>query len=322
MKKGIIVLLIAVLVAGFAFAGKFTGSAAIEFEVDLNAQEWGFANITKGKYSFNFELDTTKVAIGEEHQTDVWAELAAEATAFVKLSNGALGTNVVVDPKYTAKITVANIHVGDITFGILNAGTAVNFASSYYDDDDDGDPDFDTVQGGSKLVAGFTVSYKDWFGGFGAEGSWATDPATYKVFAHVATPDFKFAEDAVSVKAGVYAFVTDKDTTNKTYFGGAAKADYTSDKFDAGAAADLQYGVAAEKFLYEASAYADLKFVENWPISINVYATPGALTGIAAYAGDYAESLKLDAKVSTSGSVDFNEDTKLGIGAYVEARDA
>ena len=37
MKKGIIVLLIAVLVSGFAFAGKFTGSAGIQFGVDLDS---------------------------------------------------------------------------------------------------------------------------------------------------------------------------------------------------------------------------------------------------------------------------------------------
>ena len=88
MKKGIIVLLIAVLVSGFAFAdlvtpGKITGSAGIEFSVDLNdkdsnAHAWGFANPRTAKYSFKFEFDSAKVAIGEDHQTDIWAELAAE----------------------------------------------------------------------------------------------------------------------------------------------------------------------------------------------------------------------------------------------------
>ena len=141
MKKGIIVLLIAVLVSGFAFAGTFKGSAGIQFGVDLDTHEWGFANPKTGKYSFKFEFDSTKVAIGEDHQTDVWAELAAEASAWVSLSNAALANNAALAPKYTAKITKANIHVGEITFGILNSGTAVNYAASYYDDNDDGNPD-------------------------------------------------------------------------------------------------------------------------------------------------------------------------------------
>ena len=62
MKKVIIVLLITVLVAGFAFAGTLKGSAGIEFSVDLNDHEsadhaWGFKNTTVGKYSFKFEFD-------------------------------------------------------------------------------------------------------------------------------------------------------------------------------------------------------------------------------------------------------------------------
>ena len=54
MKKSIIVLLIAVLVAGFAFAGTLKGYAALEFNVDLNPLTadkgtWGFANLTESK---------------------------------------------------------------------------------------------------------------------------------------------------------------------------------------------------------------------------------------------------------------------------------
>ena len=67
MKKGIIVLLIAVLVAGFAFAGKLTGSAGLSFKVDLDNKTWGFSNDKAWKYTFNFEFDTTKVEVGE-HQ--------------------------------------------------------------------------------------------------------------------------------------------------------------------------------------------------------------------------------------------------------------
>ena len=60
MKKGIIVLLIAVLISGFAFAGTFKGSAGIEFGVDLDTHVWGFANPKTGKYTFKFEFDRSE----------------------------------------------------------------------------------------------------------------------------------------------------------------------------------------------------------------------------------------------------------------------
>ena len=71
MKKSIIVLLIAVLFAGFAFAGTLKGYAALEFNVDLqpltaDKGTWGFANLTESKYSFSFEFDTTKVEVKGE----------------------------------------------------------------------------------------------------------------------------------------------------------------------------------------------------------------------------------------------------------------
>ncbi len=314
MKKGIIVLLITVLVAGFAFAGTLTGSAGISFQTDLDAQKWGFVNSTSAKYNFSFELDTTAVEVSE-HSTDVWAEIAAEASAKIALKDGPLGSGV-VNGSYTAKITKANIHVGEITFGILNAGTAADFAAHYTKKD--GAPIFDTVAGGKELVPGFTVAYKDWKGGFGAQGSWATDPATYQVWAHVETPDFKFAEDAVTVSAGAYAFITDKDTTNKTNFGGSAKAAYASDKVDADVAADVIYSVPAETVIYEIAANAKLKFVAEWPITINVYATPGKAAGLAGY----DKEMKLDAKVSTAGKVSFNDTDALDVTAFAEVKDA
>ncbi len=321
MKKGIIVLLITVLVAGFAFAGTFTGAAIIEFGVNLQDQNWGFDNTKSwGKYSFSFELDTTAVSVGADHQTDVWAELEASASAVIALKEKPLAADAAVAGSYTAAISKANIHVGDITFGILDAGTAANFAKSYYNKADD--KPYDTVAGGSKLAPGFTVSYAVdettvWKGGFGAQGSWATDPATYKVFAHLETPDFKFAEDAVTVSAGAYAFVTD-EKTGATYFGGSAKGIYTSDKVGADVAADVIYSAKAETVVYEAAANATLKFVKDWPITINVYATPGKAAGLAGY----DKEMKLDAKVSTAGKVSFNDTDALDVTAFVEVRDA
>ena len=323
MKKIIIVLLITVLVAGFAFAdlvkpGTLTGSAGISFFVDLNDQdgakhEWGFKNTTSAKYSFKFEFDSTKVAIGEDHQTDVWAELAAEASAWISLSNAPIANGGDVAAKYTAKITKANIHVGEITFGILNAGSAIDLAA-HYALDANGDPIFDVVYGDAFVAEGFTVSYKDWNGGFGAKGDWKTedthDDNIYEIFAHVETPTFKFADDQVSVLGGAYAYVTDKNT-NASQFGGAAMAAYEADKLAVDAEVDLAYFGAAEKFAFEAAANATYDFV-----TLNVYLAPGAFFG---YADE--DPLKLDAKLSAKYTFNLNEDIALAVTGWVDARD-
>lgn len=321
MKKAIIVLLITVLVAGFAFAGTFKGSAGIEFDVLLNTQEWGFKNTTSGKYSFKFEFDTTKVSIGDDHQTDVWAELAADASAWISLSNAGLASNANVGGKYTARITKANIHVGEITFGILNAGKTIDLASSYYDDNEDGKPDYDVLGGNAFLANGFTVNYKDWNGGFGAQGTWGDNPAgdTYQIFAHVETPTFKFADDQVSVLGGAYAYVTDKDNTNATQFGGAAKAAYAADKISADVEADVAYIAAAEKFVFEAAANASYNFGEAGYVGLNVYSTPYALLPIV---GVPEDAIKLDAMLSAGYVFGISDDIDLSVDAWVETRDA
>ena len=321
MKKSIIVLLIAVLVAGVAFAGTFTGYAGIDFGVDFDAKEWGFENYTFGQYKFNFELDTTAVKVGADHQTDVWAELEAEAKAWIGLAPGQYEDNTAANATafhaaYTAKITKANIHVGEITFGILNAGSAKDFAARY--------AKIDGVNSVVKAVGtapGFTVSYKDWAGGFGAEGTWNEDNSdlnTHKIFAHVETPTFKFAEDKVTVNAGAYAFLLDKNSVTATLwsnFGGGFKAAYTEEKLAVDAALDLQYIAIPdnEKFVFEAAANAKYDFV-----TLNVYLAPGALWG---YAGDDAEALKLDAKLSAAYTFDLSDDIALAVTGYAEAKD-
>ena len=321
MKKVIIVLLITVLVAGFAFAGTLKGSAGIEFGVDFDDQEWGFKNVVTGKYTFKFEFDSTKVEIGADHKTDVWAELAAEASAWVSLSNAALANNADLAPKYTAKITKANIHVGEITFGILNAGKAKDFAASYYKTPA-GAPVYNVVKSVG-TAPGFTVSYKDWNGGFGAQGTWDADDSdlnTYRIFAHVETPTFKFADDAVTVDAGAYAFAIDKNYVGAdlfTNFGGGFKAAYAADKFSAFVGTDLQYLKAGDegKFAFEVAANATYDFV-----SLDVYVAPGAFFGALGYTDD--DPIKLDAMVSAAYTFDLTDDIALDVDGYVEVQDA
>jgi hypothetical protein len=313
MKKGIIVLLIAVLVAGFAFAdGKLTagtlkGDATIKFGINLDDKAFGFENSTTVKYNFKFEFDTTKVEVGE-HQTELWAEIAATASASVSIKDSAE-----IKHNQEAKITKANIHVGEWTFGILNAGTAVNYAKSYYKNDD-GSAVNDLVKGGSKEVAGFTVAYQDWKGGFGLKGNWANDEFFINVFAHGETKAFKFgANEEFSAQAGGYVHYYRGELVGAEpkNAGGAVKVAYAADKFSADAAADLRINrVAGEnKFLFEAAANATYTINENGKAGLNVYAT-NAL----------GEDIKLDAKAWANYNFDF-DGTKLETTAYVDVRD-
>ena len=316
MKKGIIVLLIAVIVSGFAFAGTFKGSAGIEFGVNLDTHEWGFANPKTGKYSFKFEFDSTKVAIGEDHQTDVWAELAAEASAWVSLSNAALASNANLQPKYTAKITKANIHVGEITFGILNSGTAVNYAASYYDDDEDGNPDYDFLGGESRLAPGFTVEYKGWYGGFGAQGNWRAednaDDNERLIWGHGKTQSFELA-DGLTAEAGGYAVISpDK------YIGGGLKVDYAADKLSAGIAGDGALKKGDVNFGLEGAIYAEYAFAEEGSVRLDIY---GASKEYIPYYAEDDFLLKLDAMVSAGYTFTLSDDIALDVAGFVDVRD-
>ena len=316
MKKGIIVLLIAVLVSGFAFAGTLKGSASIEFGVDLDSHDWGFANKQTGKYSFKFEFDSTKVAIGEDHQTDVWAELAAEASAWVSLSNAALANNANLAPKYTAKITKANIHVGEITIGILNAGKAVNYAASYYDDDENGAPDYDFLGGESGIAPGFTVTYKGWYGGFGATGNWAAegdaDDNVRTIWGHAKTQSFEIA-DGLTAEAGGYAVIgPDK------YIGGGLKVDYAAEKLSAGIAGDGALKKGDVNFGLEGAIYAEYAFAEEGAVRLDIY---GASKEYIPYYAEDDFLLKLDAMVSAGYAFTLSDDIVLDVNGFVDVRD-
>ena len=150
MKKGIIVLLITVLVAGFAFADvtEFSGSAAVSYGVGLDENaEFGFKNSTKTTFKFNFEFATAEVD-NAEHSTDFWAEIGASASAGY------------TDSKYAleAKITKANIHVKDLTINILGPKGPYNYAASWTKNEDK-EPIFDYANALENKVGGVELLY-------------------------------------------------------------------------------------------------------------------------------------------------------------------
>lgn len=320
MKKGIIVLLIAVLVAGFAFAdgvltaGTLKGDATIKFGVDLDDKEFGFANSTTAKYNFKFEFDSTKVEVGE-HQTELWAELAATASASVSIKDSAA-----IAHNQEVKITKANIHVGEWTFGILNMGTGPNYAASYYKTD--GKSDLDVLAGPDKYVDGFTVEYKDYKAGFGIKGHWTDEEVHFRTAGWLETKAFKFGEnEEFSAQAGAYALYFNEPLLvgGRKYAGVALKGGYAAEKLAANVATDMQiirHG-GENTFAYEAAADATYTINDNGKAGVNVYSVydKAALEPTV-----YSKGVKLDAKAWANYNFDF-DGTKLETTAYVDVRD-
>ena len=332
MKKGIIVLLIAVLVAGVAFAGTLKGSAGLSFKVDLDEKTWGFSNDKAWQYSFDFEFDTTKVEVGE-HKTDLWAELAISGSATTGLDKAADAEGE-FHGAYAVKLTKAEIHYGEnLVFGLLNSGAAADYAKHY--SVKVGGALASAVKGpGAAYLPGFTVKYKDITGGFGAKGQWNDDDSFYNLFGHVEVP--VKINDELTVAGAAYFALSNQplvggDWANRTVIGGAAKAGYKAEKISGNVAADLQFNkpnVENEdgKFLFEVAADGAYKLNDKDTVSLNVYATPGRIFPVAdtaaLYVGDYEKSLKLDAKAAAGYTIKSEENMEIGVSGYVEVTDA
>ena len=329
MKKSILVLLIAVLVAGFAFAGKLTGDATIKFDTDLKAKTWGFANTQSWKYTFSYEYDTTKVDVKGE--TKAWAELAITGSAKAAVTNGA-ASSANFNNTYTVSLSKANINfnIGEkvLTFGILDAGAATDYAKAYWG----GNAAYNIVKGPSKIMPGFNVKYDGYTGGFGARGRWTEDDSFYNIFAHAQTKAFKFVEDKVSVQAGVWATLSNdatilgNDWKDNKIFGGSVKVGYDEGKggkIAASVASDLKYDTKNEAFLFEVAANAKYNFTDKENIALDVYFAPGKAAAAAKYTGDNENAFVLDAKVTYSGhTFDFSDDMSLVLSGSAEIRDS
>ena len=301
MKKGIIVLLITVLAAGMAFAG-LTGSAAINLGYNLDDKNYGFENVQGMTYEFTFDFNTESVD-NAEHQTNIWAEIGATASAKYSYSSGddpvvpnpsGSDDNVLATVKFN--ITKANIHINDITFGILNAGGAYNYAADYHKKTN-GSPKHNVVSTKANMAPGFTVSYDGYGAGFGFSGN--SDSGKYNVLAHVQTKQFEFVE-GLTAQAAAHAYVA--GNAKQFYF--AAKTAYKADKLSAGAAGEI--GINDSKLDVEAAANASYDFVYA-----NLY--------FYTLAADRDADVKayLDAKLGAGYT--FGEEVEVSVNGYVDA---
>ena len=280
MKKILSIALIAALALTSVFAVTFTGDAALNLGYDFDSEDYGFKNVNGTELKFGFELGSGNgESAGEK---DLRAEIAGEFKVEFKedeytAKDDSLGEPVVS----TLKLTKANILYKDlVTVGILDAGESVNYAASYYLDDDDDEPLSDKIEG-LKGVDGFTVKAFGVTGGFGFTGNAGKE--TYSVLAHAALDDKTVAE-GLTVAAGAAALL--KDDTNT--FNANAKVAYAKDLLAASAAVDFQ--VAGENVLLESAIAASYDFVK-----FNAYY----------FTKDKFENNNLDAKLAATKTIDI-----------------
>ena len=314
MKKGIIVLLIAVLVAGFAFAdgtageAKFTGSATISYDYNLDSKATGIQNASALKYNFTFSFNSTDGASKGEGK--LYAEIEANAKLELVAKNATKTAELT--PKATLKITKANIIAGDITIDILGPDGFYNFAS-FYAENADGDAAEDRANENDLADLdldkhGFRVIYKDFEVSFAfyhhvdAEAAedavWAfnependLDPVLWvlesdpvpastdkytNLYAGFKTPAFALADGLTLTAGGNFYFQKTDDVDDAGIIvGGGAAVDYAPEdsKVSASFAADVEALIAdseVQLLPMEFSASAGYDFISAYAYFVTI----------------------------------------------------
>ena len=310
MKKGIIVLLIAVLVSGFAFAG-FSGYAGIQLNADLDNKVYGFANKPDASFTFEFAADTKEIT-GEK----LYGELKATAKAIVDKSNYAEDLMVSAGAAYVyfdndgtafdtlpyaiglvIKIDTAKI-VGDGWFvDILGVKSAYDYAkaavATAYQDKDKNAFDIQKVDGSAKWkksASSYKVAYDKapgvafGYAGFVASVGFLKNADGTAFSATIETPEFAFSDDAVKVQAAAMASKTAGSA--KTNVGAAAKTTIAIQDITFGVAADFGLEGIGTEAQFNMDARVDFKY--NF-IDFNVYTYVGK-KGLKAGGGSKEEA--------------------------------
>jgi hypothetical protein len=287
MKKGIIVLLIAVLVSGFAFAG-FSGYAGLQLNADLDGKVYGFANKTSASFTFEFAADTKEIT-GEK----LYGELKATAKAIVDKLNGGNADGKIIgiystfdenNTKYglglVIDIDTAKI-VGDGWYvDILGVKSAYDYAkaavSTAYQDKDKNAFDIQKMDGAKtkwkKSASSYKVAYDKapgvafGYAGFVASVGFLKNADGTAFSATIETPEFAFSDDAVKVQAA--AMASKKAGIGKTNVGAAAKTTVAIQDIKLGVAADFGLEGIGDEAKFNMDARVDFKYSF---VDVNVY---------------------------------------------------
>ena len=332
MKKGIIVLLIAVLVSGFAFA-KFSGSAGVSIIAGFGDDAAAILTTNEKSFDFSFEFASEKIEIAgdEDIHVEVAAsakfilgdkENAAAAANGIFVQNGDDDTRAVgvVFSLDTAKIVGKNWYVSVLgtqsaydyakapVLTIKSKGVKDDFGNTYKKTNQAASyvVDYNKVPGVTVGVNGFTASAGFDFVKAGAD----------KVFvasASVETPEFAFNDDAVKVQAAAefsrFGIAGEIAAVKDSVVGASAKATVAVQDITIGVATDLglEYvgaelaGQADKETEFNVDARVDFKynFVDA---SIYTYAGKAGLSygDYVAYGNNYAsfKDFYLEAKAA------------------------
>lgn len=268
MKKIISIALVALLVAGTAFAG-FSGDASISLGYNFKDGSYGFANGNSVDVNLDLASETAE-AVGEG---DIVAGI--KATFSVKVANREGGKGSYIwnsADKYIGigsffSVKEAYVKGADWKVAITGTQNGPDFAKSAIDGgyktegkDAFGNKYYGVYVPTSFSVAcnkapGFTATYKDWkvaagFNGGKADASTGA-PDFFNYHVSAITPAITVVE-GLTVKAGAVASGIKNATTinasgNKVYdatknfdaFGASAQVAYASDAFSASVAADF-----------------------------------------------------------------------------------
>ncbi len=313
MKKILSIALVAALLVSSVFAATFTGSAALEFNYNLDGEKkYGFANESSTKLKFGFELGSGEG--GKAGEKDLRAEIAGTFKVEFKEAEYTAEKESLSAPVTKLEISKANILYKDIlTVGILDAGSSADYVSSYITASADiKDAEGKTIVAKGKTVSnlitalkgvpGFTVEAYGVKGGFGLTGK-ADETKDYSVLAHAALADKELAE-GLTLSAGVGALLKKDSNTNTLQAN--LKGAYSQDKLSASLAVDFQTVLVKDqdaKVGVEASAAASYDFV-----SLNAYF----------YIMD-KENAILDAKVAANKTFEIDENVSVTVKGSFEA---
>ena len=309
MKKGIIVLLITVLAAGMVFAG-ITGKAATQFTFNLDeGKGYGFgdANPQEMKYTFSFQIDAATVDKAD-HQTDIWAEIGAEAKASIATKNAKEKGDLTAKID-TLKLTKANIHINDITIDILGPQGFFDYASS-----------FTTTKYGSYTGPYFDMTSDDPLFGTSVDAGGVNVLYDGYTFAFAFNNKVTAEVDAVPASNGDFKWIKTSDAGDSTKTKGYVKVDpevtangYTlfvkenKVKDPIPAKENMVLYVGAETKAYELAEGATLQAAANFNLNRDQLAEKNEFKISGSVKADY-EADKLAAGIAVDGRLNIAKD--------------
>ena len=304
MKKGIIVLLIAVLASSFAFAG-LSGSAGVRFDAYFGNDAKAFLTSNAKSLDFSFTFTSEKVEVAGDE--DVHVEVAAsakfilgdrEVSITTDPTNGILignttdatrGIGAVISLD-TAKIVGKNWYVS--VLGTQDAydyakAAALQVHTKKVKDDFGNVYDYEDQAASYKAdynkVPGVTVGFNGFTFSAGADLVKVGDEGIFIASGSIETPEFAFNEDAVKVQAAAefsrFAIKAGQLEGKDSVVGASAKATVAVQDITVGAAVDMgveylgdERGPIQTETEFNVDGRVDFKY--NF-VDVNVYTYAG-----------------------------------------------